>query len=199
MAQDLDLDINLGLYKRKVPPSVTGKAATSAAISSTSSAQEETKVVESNNNHGHEIVDVITIDDDEDSNEDARLDDASDELPGNEEKNLKKIVRKMTKMQIEEMMMTKMTELITNKSEVGQLRKEVDSYKGKIEKWQTRAQALSKQVTDLGMKHSHDDRHKMTVSWIEDQDTENIEDRILSTSELTGASQNIAEPDDDEN
>ena len=94
--------------------------------------------------------------------------------------------------------MTKMTELITNKSEVGQLRKEVDSYKSKIEKWQTRAQALSKQVTDLGMKHSHDDRHKLHVSWIEDQDTENIEDRILSTSELTGASQNIAEPDENE-
>ena len=32
----------------------------------------------------------------------------------------------------------------------GQLRKEVDSYKAKTVKWQSRAQALSKQLTDLG-------------------------------------------------
>ena len=92
----------------------------------------------------------------EPANKKARLDERSVdtcdnvELLGNEEKKLKKIVRKMTRKQLEEMMMTKMTELITNKSEVGQLRKEVDSYKSKTEKWQTRAQALSKQLTDLG-------------------------------------------------
>ena len=72
------------------------------------------------------------------------------QIPDAAEQRLKKIVRKMTRKQLEEMMMTKMTEVITNKSEVGQLRKEVDSYKVKTEKWQSRAQALSKQLTDLG-------------------------------------------------
>ena len=37
----------------------------------------------------------------------------------------------MTRKQLKEVMMNKVTELITNKSEVGQLRKEVDSYKAK--------------------------------------------------------------------
>ena len=86
----------------------------------------------------------------------ARVEETSEEgdnsvqIPDAAEKRLKKIVRKMTRKQLEEMMMTKMTEVITNKSEVGQLRKEVDSYKVKTEKWQSRAQALSKQLTDLG-------------------------------------------------
>ena len=83
----------------------------------------------------------------EESSEEA---DNSVQIPGTEEKKIKKIVRKMTRKQLEDMMMTKMTELITNKSEVGQLRKEVDSYKARTEKWQSRAQALSKQLTDLG-------------------------------------------------
>ena len=84
----------------------------------------------------------------------ARVEESSEEdsvkIPGSEEKRIKKIVKKMTRKQLEEMMMNKITELITNKSEVGQLRKEVDSYKAKTEKWQSRAQALSKQLTDLG-------------------------------------------------
>ena len=84
----------------------------------------------------------------------ARVEEGSEEdsvqIPGSEEKRIKKIVRKMTRKQLEDMMMNKITELITNKSEVGQLRKEVDSYKTKTEKWQSRAQALSKQLTDLG-------------------------------------------------
>ena len=65
-----------------------------------------------------------------------RVEDSSEEdifkIPGSEKKRIKKIVRKMTRKQLEEM------------------RKEVDSYKAKTEKWQRRAQALSKQLTDLG-------------------------------------------------
>ena len=44
---------------------------------------------------------------------------------------VEKIARMMTRKQLKEVMMNKVTELITNKSEVGQLRKEVDSYKAK--------------------------------------------------------------------
>ena len=47
----------------------------------------------------------------------------------------------MTRDDLEDMIQTKMT----NRSEIGQLRQQVDSYKGKVEKWQKRAQALSKQ------------------------------------------------------
>ena len=65
-----------------------------------------------------------------------RVEDSSEEdifkIPGSEKKRIKKIVRKMTRKQLEEM------------------RQEVDSYKAKTEKWQRRAQALSKQLTDLG-------------------------------------------------
>ena len=41
------------------------------------------------------------------------------------------------------------------------------------------------ELNDLEMKDSHDDvRHKMTVSWIGDQDIENIEDSTFSTNDL---------------
>ena len=43
-----------------------------------------------------------------------------------------------------------MLEVMTNRSEIGRLRQKVDSYDETIKKWKTRAQALSKQCTDLG-------------------------------------------------
>merc|ERR1719474_299797 len=66
------------------------------------------------------------------------------------DKKLKKIIKKMSRKELEDLIQTKMIELITNKSEIGELRKKVDSYQAKVEKWQQRAQALSKQCTDLG-------------------------------------------------
>ena len=62
----------------------------------------------------------------------------------------KKLVKKMTRSDLEEMIESKMIELIKDRTEIGQLRKKVDSYEAKVEKWQARAQALSKQCTDLG-------------------------------------------------
>merc|ERR1719166_361319 len=43
-----------------------------------------------------------------------------------------------------------MIEVMTSKSEIGKLRQKVDSYEETIKKWKQRAQALSKQCTDLG-------------------------------------------------
>merc|ERR1719336_895241 len=43
-----------------------------------------------------------------------------------------------------------MIEVMTSKSEIGKLRQKVDSYEETIAKWKQRAQALSKQCTDLG-------------------------------------------------
>ena len=62
----------------------------------------------------------------------------------------KKLIKKMTRSDLEDMIESKMIELIKDRTEIGQLRKKVDSYEAKVEKWQARAQALSKQCTDLG-------------------------------------------------
>ena len=82
----------------------------------------------------------------------AKLNDSNDtnEVHDVSKKKLKKLLKKMTRDDLEDMIQTKMIELMTNRSEIGQLRQQVDSYKGKVEKWQQRAQALSKQCTDLG-------------------------------------------------
>jgi len=80
----------------------------------------------------------------------AKTSDESESSEAYDKKKLKKIIKKMTRKELEDLIQTKMIELITNKSEIGELRKKVDSYQAKVEKWQQRAQALSKQCTDLG-------------------------------------------------
>merc|ERR1719394_2065046 len=64
-------------------------------------------------------------------------------------KNIKKSLKKLKRSEIEEMIATKCVELLTNKSEVGKLRQQVDSYQETVERWKRRAGALSKQCTDL--------------------------------------------------
>ena len=63
---------------------------------------------------------------------------------------LKKVLKRMTRRDLEDMIQSKMVEILTNRSEIGELRQKVDSYQKTVEKWQNRAQALSKQCTDLG-------------------------------------------------
>ena len=63
---------------------------------------------------------------------------------------LKKVLKRMTRRDLEDMIQSKMVEILTNRSEIGDLRQKVDSYQKTVEKWQARAQALSKQCTDLG-------------------------------------------------
>ena len=63
---------------------------------------------------------------------------------------LKKVLKRMTRRDLEDMIQSKMIEILTNRSEIGDLRQKVDSYQKTVEKWQARAQALSKQCTDLG-------------------------------------------------
>jgi len=64
-------------------------------------------------------------------------------------KKIKKSLKKLKRSEIEEMIATKCVELLTNKSEVGKLRQQVDSYQETVERWKRRAGALSKQCTDL--------------------------------------------------
>merc|ERR1719510_2264664 len=72
---------------------------------------------------------------------------------GNEEAaaamKMKKSLKKLKRSEIEEMIATKCVELLTNKSEVGKLRQQVDSYQETVERWKRRAGALSKLCTDL--------------------------------------------------
>merc|ERR1719412_3357628 len=62
---------------------------------------------------------------------------------------IKKSLKKLKRSEIEEIIATKCVELLTNKSEVGKLRQQVDSYQETVERWKRRAGALSKQCTDL--------------------------------------------------
>lgn len=82
----------------------------------------------------------------------AKLDDSSDNITENgvDQRKLKKLLKKMTRKDLEEMIESKMIEIMANRSEIGQLRQKVDSFQAKIDKWQQKAQALSKQNMDLG-------------------------------------------------
>ena len=82
----------------------------------------------------------------------AKLNDSSDSIDENgvDKRKLKKLLKKMTRKDLEEMIESKMIEIMANKSEIGQLRQKVDSFQAKIDKWQQKAQALSKQNMDLG-------------------------------------------------
>lgn len=64
-------------------------------------------------------------------------------------KKLKKELKKVTRVALEDIIATKMVEVMTNKSEIGQLRQQCDSFADTVEKWKRRAAALSKQCTDL--------------------------------------------------
>jgi len=64
-------------------------------------------------------------------------------------KKMKKELKKMSRNDLEDMIANKMVEVMTNKSEIGKLRHQCDSFQESVEKWKRRAQALSKQCTDL--------------------------------------------------
>jgi len=64
-------------------------------------------------------------------------------------KKIKKVLKKMTRNDLEDLIANKMVEVMTNKSEIGKLRHQCDSFQESVEKWKRRAQALSKQCTDL--------------------------------------------------
>jgi len=64
-------------------------------------------------------------------------------------KKLKKQLKKMSRNDLEDLIANKMVEVMTNKSEIGKLRHQCDSFQESVEKWKRRAQALSKQCTDL--------------------------------------------------
>jgi len=74
--------------------------------------------------------------------------DASDKVVALKKK-IKKGLGKLKRSEIEEMVATKCLELMTNKSELGKLRQQADSYEETVERWKRRAGALSKQCTDL--------------------------------------------------
>ena len=74
--------------------------------------------------------------------------DASDNVVALKKK-IKKGLGKLKRSEIEEMVATKCLELMTNKSELGKLRQQADSYEETVERWKRRAGALSKQCTDL--------------------------------------------------
>merc|ERR1712128_282203 len=61
----------------------------------------------------------------------------------------KKGLKKMSRNDLEDLIANKMVEVMTNKSEIGKLRHQCDSFQESVEKWKRRAQALSKQCTDL--------------------------------------------------
>jgi len=64
-------------------------------------------------------------------------------------KKLKKELKRMSRNDLEDLIANKMVEVMTNKSEIGKLRHQCDSFQETVEKWKRRAQALSKQCTDL--------------------------------------------------
>jgi len=78
-----------------------------------------------------------------------RLDDEKSETEKIMKKKLKKELKKLTRVALEDMISTKMVEILTNKSEIGELRQQCDSFADTVEKWKKRAAALSKQCTDL--------------------------------------------------
>jgi len=86
----------------------------------------------------------------EPSNKKAKVDESLDET-GEVVKNrkIKKVLKKMTRNDLEDLIANKMVEVMTNKSEIGKLRHQCDSFQESVEKWKRRAQALSKQCTDL--------------------------------------------------
>ena len=67
-----------------------------------------------------------------------------------DKKKLHKTLKRLSRSELEEIIGNKMLEVMTNRSEIGRLRQKVDSYDETIKKWKSRAQALSKQCTDLG-------------------------------------------------
>ena len=71
-------------------------------------------------------------------------------VPEVDKKKLHKTLKRLSRSELEDIIGTKMLEVMTNRSEIGRLRQKVDSYDETIKKWKTRAQALSKQCTDLG-------------------------------------------------
>jgi len=89
----------------------------------------------------------------ESSNKKAKIDesllDESVEVEVTKAKKLKKELKRMTRNDLEDLIANKMVEVMTNKSEIGKLRHQCDSFQESVEKWKRRAQALSKQCTDL--------------------------------------------------
>jgi len=64
-------------------------------------------------------------------------------------KSVKKQTKKLTRSELENILSVKMVEMMTNKSEMGKLRQQCDSYRDIMEKWKKRAEALRKQCADL--------------------------------------------------
>merc|ERR1712106_26615 len=79
----------------------------------------------------------------------AKLDDDKQDSDKILKKKLRKELKKLNRVALEDMIATKMVEVITNRSEIGDLRQQCDSFADTVEKWKKRAAALSKQCTDL--------------------------------------------------
>ena len=65
------------------------------------------------------------------------------------EKKLGKTIRKMARSDLEEIITTKVVEVINNKAKIGHLRQSVDFFNGTMDKWKEKIQMLGKQVKDL--------------------------------------------------
>lgn len=86
----------------------------------------------------------------ESANKKVKIDESLEEtVEAVKKKKMKKELKKMSRNDLEDMIANKMVEVMTNKSEIGKLRHQCDSFQESVEKWKRRAQALSKQCTDL--------------------------------------------------
>ena len=57
--------------------------------------------------------------------------------------------QRMSRRDLENMIHSKMIEIMTNRAEIERLSQKVDSYQQTVERWQARAEALSQQCADL--------------------------------------------------
>ena len=65
-------------------------------------------------------------------------------------KRIKKQLKTISRRDLEELVAAKMLEAVANRTEIGQLRRQVDTFAATIETWKSRAAALTKQCSDLG-------------------------------------------------
>lgn len=75
----------------------------------------------------------------------SKVDDSSEEA----RKKIKKQLKTISRRHLEELVASKMIETVANRSEIGQLRRQVDSFNDSIKMWRTRANALDKQRSAL--------------------------------------------------
>lgn len=84
-----------------------------------------------------------------------------------ETKYVSKQLKKIKRSTLETMLAAKVAEVVTNKSEIGKLRRQVDCFRESAEVWQKRADLYSKQIKDLSTvmrKYLVDSKHSTTKS-----------------------------------